>query len=79
MTLQEFNTLDAKEQHEAVWAGTCMGFRKEGEYKIIIYKVGDFYAEIFYIKEDNEIKKLTAIPALKTELIPSINPSTLYE
>lgn len=79
MTIEHFNTLDEMEQHEAVWSGVCIGFREEEEYKIVIYKISDFYAELYYHEGHNVLKKLKAIPTLTEESIPNINPSTLYE
>ena len=79
ITIEHFNTLNKTEQHELIWSGICIGFRKESEYKILIYKISDFYVEIFYNKVLNHIKKIEAIPTIKAELIPGINPSTLYE
>lgn len=79
MTIEYFNSLDEMEQHEAVWKGSCLGYREEGEFRIVIYKLSDFYAELYYDTEHNVLKKLNALPAIPTHLIPSINPSTLYE
>lgn len=79
MTLEHFNTLDEMEQHEAVWGGTCIGYREEGEYKVVIYKISAFYAELYYHNEHNVLKKLKAVPTLPANIIHNINPATLYE
>ncbi|MEO7294105.1 MAG: hypothetical protein ABIW34_13435 [Ginsengibacter sp.] len=79
MTLEQFEKLNQGEQHKVVWEGSCIGYREAGEFKIIIYKVFNFYAEVYYNAENNVLTKLNAIQSLHSDIIPSINPSTLYE
>ena len=79
MTLKEFNTLNVNEQHEAVWSSLCIGFRTAGEYKVVVFKISDFYAEIYYDEKLNLMKQLKAMPTLMQDSMHKINPSTLYE
>lgn len=47
------------EQHEAIWEhGVHIGERIEGEYKIILYQLFSFYAELYYHMEYNVLRRL---------------------
>jgi hypothetical protein len=49
MTLYEFKLLDEKELAEALWdRGVHIGERQEGLFKIALYQIDAFYAEVFY-------------------------------
>ena len=79
MTIEHFNTLDEKDQNKAVWKGMCLGYREEREYKIITYKVFDFYVELYYHIEHNALKKINAISYLTKDIVGKMNPGTVYE
>jgi hypothetical protein len=49
--------MDEMEQAEAVWSGKLAGTRHEGEYRILLYKIDDFYVEAWYHVEHNVLKK----------------------
>ena len=57
MTLYDFIQADEMEQAEAVWEGKLAGTRIEGEYRILLYKIDDFYVEAWYHVEHNVLKK----------------------
>jgi hypothetical protein len=57
VTLYEFIQMDEMEQAEAVWSGKLAGTRHEGEYRILLYKIDDFYVEAWYHVEHNVLKK----------------------
>lgn len=79
MTINDFNTLDEMGQNEVVWKGMCVGYREEREYKIITYKVFDFYVELHYHIEHNALKKINAISYLTKEIVGKMNPGPVYE
>ena len=79
ISIEHFNSLDKTEQHKIVWEGACIGYREEGEYKIIIYKIVDFYVELYYDGMDNVLKNINAIQTLQEDIIHKINPAMLYE
>lgn len=58
MTLYQFNLLDEMEQAEAVWSGTHIGERKDGEHTILLYQIDSFYVEVYYHREYNVIKRM---------------------
>jgi hypothetical protein len=65
MTLHEFKLLDLNEQAQATWdLGTLMGCREDGEHHMVLYRVDDFFIEIHYHTEQNEI---TAIESFISE------------
>jgi hypothetical protein len=57
MTLYDFIQMDEMEQAEAVWSGTLAGTRHEGECRILLYKINEFYVEAWYHVEHNVLKK----------------------
>ena len=57
MTLNDFIQADEMEQAEAVWSGKLAGTRHEGEYRILLYRIDDFYVEAWYHIEHNVLKK----------------------
>lgn len=57
MTLYDFIKMDEMEQAEAVWSGTLAGTRNEGEYRILLYKIDQFYVEAWYHVEHNVLRK----------------------
>lgn len=65
MTIKKFRNLDEMEQHEAMWNhGVMVGDRLDGEYRIILYQIFDFYLELFYHVELNVLKKLVSFDNL---------------
>jgi hypothetical protein len=57
MTLGDFLELDEMEQAEAVWSSKLRGTRHEGEFKILLYKIDEFYVEAWYHVEHNILRK----------------------
>jgi hypothetical protein len=57
--------LDECEQHEAIWDnGVHIGYRIDGEYKIILYKIFSFYVELRYHMEHNALKGLRSFSSM---------------
>src|SRR5215217_6771755 len=61
VTLYDFIQMDEMEQAEAFWSGTLAGTRHGGEYRIILYKIDDFYVEAWYHVEHNVLKKMRKV------------------
>lgn len=55
MTLYDFKKLSDFEQAQAVWNGTFLAHREEGLFRVILYQIDSFYAEVYYQKEQNII------------------------
>lgn len=58
MTIDDFLQMDEMEQAEAIWSGKLAGTRNDNEYKILLYRINDFYVEVYNHIEHNVIKKL---------------------
>jgi hypothetical protein len=58
LTLDDFNALDEQGKGEAVFsAGTFIDDREQGELKVQLYRLGNFYVELYYDPEANAIIK----------------------
>lgn len=62
MTLYHFLGLDVNQQAQYVWQGKYVDMRSEGDYRILLYNLGDFYAEVFY---DSSLNKISHIKGFK--------------
>jgi len=72
MNLQKWNTLDEAEQAEAVWEGSFLATRFEGEFKVCLYQLTPrFFVELFYNTRLNVLRKIVPLEAgdIKTALI----------
>ena len=69
MTLYDFILADEMEQAEAIWSGTHIGNREDDEHRILLYKIDEFYVEVFYNKEHNFIRKFRPFNSLN-QLLP---------
>jgi hypothetical protein len=58
MTLNEFRLLTEDEQALTVWYGDFLMSRMARNYTVLLYKVHDFYVEIYYDNECNDVSKL---------------------
>lgn len=61
MTIRQFLAADEMEQIEAVWEGKHVNTRDDGTHTILLYKIDDFYVEVYYHKEYNVIRKFEAL------------------
>ena len=61
MTLPQFLLADEMEQIEVVWNGQHVNIRDDGTYAIQLYKIDDFYVEVYYHKELKSIRKFEAL------------------
>jgi hypothetical protein len=55
MTLYEFRLLTDDEQALKVWEGEYINFRDEGENRVMLYRVNQFYVEVYYNQDSNTI------------------------
>ncbi|MCW3074628.1 MAG: hypothetical protein JWP69_1697 [Flaviaesturariibacter sp.] len=65
MTLYQFNLLDEMEQQEAIWEGTLIANRIEGEYKLLLYQIDSFYVEVWYHVEHNVVKRYRSFSSME--------------
>jgi hypothetical protein len=48
MTLNQFNLLDEERQAIEICKGVCVAGRDDGELKVLLFQLGNFYVELFY-------------------------------
>ena len=61
MTFRQFNLLDEEKQAIEICKGVCVAGRDEGELKILLFQLGNFYVEIFYHPRKKLIIRYQAI------------------
>ena len=61
MTLYEFNALSVQQQADAVWKGEFRLFREQIVHTVLLYKVHDFYVEVYYNNESNEVVRFHSL------------------
>jgi hypothetical protein len=66
MTLYEFKLLSLNVQAQTTWDhGVLLGFRQQEERHMILYQLDNFYIEIQYHTEQNEIIHIVSFSADK--------------
>jgi hypothetical protein len=55
MTLYQFKTLSQQQQADVVGQGKFFLFREEAKYTVVLYRVEDFYVEVYYNSALNTI------------------------
>lgn len=64
VSLFKFLDLDISTQAEYVWQGTHVATRTEHDRKILLYNLGEFYAEVFYDVQTNHIVSIKGFRAI---------------
>lgn len=65
MTLTKFNALPIDEQAEYLWNYRPLDGRTDNQHTILLYSLPEFYAEVFYHREDNRIVQLKAFTGIR--------------
>jgi hypothetical protein len=60
LTWFDFNSLDEAEKAEAVWKGTFLSNRVEGNLTVQLYDLGSFMVEVYYDGSSNKILRFNA-------------------
>lgn len=71
MTLFNFLGLDMDQQAAIVWQGEYLADRCEGDNRMLLYRVHDFYAEVTYDSVANKITYIKGFNAV-SHLAPYI-------
>ena len=62
MHFHEFNILSFKEKSILIFSqGNYCGLREYYNYKLNLYSIDDFFAEVWYNPENNNIEKIEAV------------------
>ena len=72
LSLYDFNALNDNEKAEAVWHGTFLADRQDGELTIQLYSLTNFYVEVFY---DPKANRITGFRSFNTKslLVPYLS------
>ena len=55
MSLYDFIALNENQQAEAVWQGEFVIFREGPRATVMLYRVHNFYVEVYYSNENNAV------------------------
>jgi hypothetical protein len=58
MTLYEFIALNETDKANAVREGKFVGLREHQGHSVLLYRIGDFFCEVYYVRLNNAIKRL---------------------
>ena len=58
MTLYDFVQLNANEKASLVWEGTFLSCKEDKHQTVVLYKVYNFFCEVYYDNSDHSIIKL---------------------
>ena len=64
MTLYHFLGLGINQQADYVWQGKFIDTRSGDDHRILLYNLGDFYAEVFYNVQSNKITHIKGFKAI---------------
>ncbi|WP_345948989.1 hypothetical protein ABDD95_19265 [Mucilaginibacter sp. PAMB04274] len=64
VTLYEFNIKNLNGRAQIAWQGEHIATRTEGDQRILLFSLPDFYAEVFYDTINNEIIDCRGFTAL---------------
>jgi hypothetical protein len=78
ITLYDFRGMDDNQQAEATFNGEFMGDRQEEGHHVQLYRVDEFYVEVFYDPAANKITRMRAF-ANPELLVPYIDISDLLK
>jgi hypothetical protein len=65
MTLAKFSVLNDEQKALIVWEGEFMTYREEKDFIIMLYKVYDFYVEVYYNKQNNKLIRFNPFSSKK--------------
>lgn len=65
ITLYDFLRMSEPEQYEAVWKGTFLGDRREDDFWVQCYSLGNFYVEVFYDHQTNCVQRLRSFSKIE--------------
>jgi hypothetical protein len=69
MDIYAFMELNKSERAEAVWQGTFLSDRQDGDFRIQLYSLNTFHVEVFYNQKSNEIERFHPFKSLH-KLVP---------
>lgn len=65
ITIGRFNTLDMDEKSYYLWHGaTFLHVYEEGEFRVNLFHMNDYYIELWYSMETNKIETIRAFTSI---------------
>ena len=55
MTIYDFKSLSLAEQLETAWQGRFAGAREEKDYRVVLYRIDHFFAEMYYDRQHKTV------------------------
>jgi hypothetical protein len=65
MTLYQFRSLSEEQQANSVWDGVFLDLRTHNDCNVLLYDLGGFYVEVYYLPILNKIIKLRPFKSVK--------------
>ncbi|RDV11866.1 hypothetical protein DXT99_23465 [Pontibacter diazotrophicus] len=79
MNIYQFNYYALDQRAEMVWQyGSYLAVRHDGGHSVVLYHMGEFFAEVWYSPEDNQVKTVRGFKS-KTCLEPYLQMVSLEE
>lgn len=79
MNLYQFNYYDLNRRAEIVWRnGSYLSVRHDGGHSVVLYHMGEFFVEVYYSPEDNQVKTVRGFKS-KAYLEPYLERVSLQE
>lgn len=72
MTIYHFLSLNITEQADCIWQGKYLATRTEENMSVLLYRIDEFYAEVFYDIGKNKIERIKGFNA-NSHLAPYIS------
>ena len=64
ITHYDFLAMSETEQYEAVWKGTFLGDRKDGNLWVQCYSLESFYIEVYYDAVNNKLLRIESFTSI---------------
>jgi len=78
MKFYHFIALDNVTKTNAIWNGTLLGDRLDGDRYVLLYELGGFYVEVYYSMSQNTIARLKPFK-ITSDLDPYLDQISLVE
>ena len=78
MKFYHFIALDNETKTNAIWGGSMLADRLDGDTYILLYELGGFYVEVYYSMRDNKIARLKPFK-ITSDLAPYLDQINIGE
>jgi len=78
MKFYHFIALGNETKTNAIWGGSMLADRLDGDTYILLYELGGFYVEVYYSMRDNKIARLKPFK-ITSDLAPYLDQINIGE